>query len=548
MRHRAYPLLITGLVLSTPLPAAAQEDDGGSMLERFLQDTLSGDDQNVTVKGLQGALSARATIEEITVADDEGVWLTIKDAELDWNRLALIRGRFSVNALTAQEIDVARAPGTTTKEEPPASAETQPFQLPELPVSVEIGEIRIDELSLGKPLIGVAADLSVTGNLTLADGALDTNLDVIRLDRAGDEIKLAAGFENSTSEINLDLQVNEASGGLISTALNIPDSPPIGLTAKGAGPLTDFTADIGLSSDNQIRVSGQVRLQAAAGGAAEGIAFTTDLNGDLTPFLAPEIDPFFGPKSRLYVDGQTKPTGALDISELELTTQALDLKGELQLAEGSALQRAALQGRITPPDGDTVILPVAGGDTSITSAQLSALFDQQNGNIWDLSLTANDFASPQAKLAEARVTAQGTLDQGEILKVDGDVQVSANGLDMADDALSTALGRRITLDGQFSYGSDQSLNLSGFELVGSDYTLALDALIAGLTSGLTVDGTAKLDATDLSRFSDLAQLDLGGEVLSQASQAKALRWSAALMVRSRCKVATCRRAGTISIP
>ena len=119
------------------------------MIERFLQDTLSGDDQNVTVKGLEGALSSRATIEEITVADDEGVWLTIKGAELDWNRLALIRGRFSVNALTAQEIDVARAPGTTTTEAPPPSAETQPFQLPELPVSIEIGEIRIDELGLG---------------------------------------------------------------------------------------------------------------------------------------------------------------------------------------------------------------------------------------------------------------------------------------------------------------------------------------------------------------------------------------------------------------
>ncbi|MCG7518663.1 translocation/assembly module TamB domain-containing protein [Ruegeria sp. Ofav3-42] len=509
--QRAYPLLITGLIISGPLPVAAQ-DEGGSMLERFLQDTLSGDDQNVTVKGLQGALSARATIEEITVADDEGVWLTIKDAQLDWNRLALIRGRFSVNALTAQEIDIARAPGTTTKEEAPASAETQPFQLPELPVAIEIGEIRVDDLSLGEPLIGVAADLSVTGNLSLADGTLDTNLDVIRLDRAGDEIKLAAGFQNSTSEINLDLQVTEASGGLISTALKIPDSPPVGLTAKGAGPLTDFTADIGLSSNNQMRVTGQVRLQAAEGGAADGIAFTTDLNGDLTPFLGPDIDPFFGPKSRLYVDGQTKPEGALDISDLELTTQALDLKGELQLGEGSELQLAALQGRITPPDGQTVVLPVAGGDTSIKSAQLSALFDRQNGNLWDLSLTANEFASPQAKLGDARITAQGTLDQGEVLTVDGDVQATVSGIDMADPALNSALGERITLDGQFDYSSDQSVRLSDFELVGTDYTLALDALIDGLTSGLTVDGSASLDATDLARFSDLAKLDLGGQV------------------------------------
>nr|WP_174821730.1 translocation/assembly module TamB domain-containing protein [Ruegeria arenilitoris] len=480
------------------------------MLERFLQDTLSGDDQNVTVKGLQGALSARATIEEITVSDDEGVWLTIKDAQLDWNRLALIRGRFSVNALTAQEIDIARTPGTTTKDTPAPTAETKPFELPELPVSIEIGEIRIDELSLGEPLIGVAADLSVTGNLSLADGTLDTNLDVTRLDRGGDEVTLTAGFQNTSREINLDLQVKEAAGGVISTALNIPDSPPIGLSVTGSGPVTDFTADIALSSDNQQQVTGQIQLRAAETGAADGIAFTADLGGDLTPFMAEDLDPFFGPKTRLFVDGQTKPQGALDIPDLELTTQALDLKGELQLAEGGTLQLAALQGRITPPDGTTVVLPVKGGETSIEAAQISALFDQKNGNLWDLSLTANAFKSPQAKLDTARITAQGTLEQGTSFSVTGDLQAIVDGIDLNDKALNTALGENITLDGQFDYGSDQSLNLSGFELVGTDYTLGLDALIDGLNSGLTVDGSATLEASDLSRFSDLAQLDLGG--------------------------------------
>ncbi|NVO57131.1 translocation/assembly module TamB domain-containing protein [Rhodobacteraceae bacterium B1Z28] len=488
------------------------------MIERFLQDTLSGDDQNVTVKGLQGALSSRATIEEITVADDEGVWLTIKDAELDWNRLALIRGRFSVNTLTAQEIDVARTPGTTTKDTPPPSAETQPFQLPELPVAIEIGEIRIDELALGEPLIGVAAELAVNGNLSLADGTLDTKLDITRLDRAGDEIKLAAGFQNSTSQIDLDLQVIEASGGLISTALKIPDSPPIGLTAEGSGPVTDFTADIGLSSDNQLRVSGQVRLRAAptaAASASEGIAFTADLGGDLTPFVAENMDTFFGTQTRLFVDGRTEPDGALDISDLEFTSQALKLEGKLQLAAGGTLQLAALQGRITPPDGNTVVLPISGGDTSIEAAQISALFDQKNGNLWDLSLTANAFKSERISLQRAQITAQGTLDQGDILKVDGDLQAAVDGIDMADPALNTALGDRITLDGLFDYGSDQSLNLSGFELVGSDYTLGVDALISGLTSGLSVDGSASLEASDLSRFSDLAKLELGGQASAQ---------------------------------
>ncbi len=514
MTHRlAYPLLLSGAALLAPAPLAAQDEEGGSMIERFLQDTLSGEDQNVRVIGLDGALSSRATIQEITVADDEGVWLTIKDAELDWNRLALLRGRFSVNALTAQEIDIARAPGTTTKDTPPPAAETQPFQLPELPVSIEIGELRIDDLSLGEPLIGVAADLKVTGNLSLADGALDTTLDIDRIDRQGDTIDLVAGFDNSSREINLDLTVAEASGGLIGTALAIPDTPPIALTAKGAGPLTDFTADITMSSDNTQRLAGQVRLRAAQPDGttnADGIAFTADLGGDLTPFLAPEMDAFFGSDTQLFVDGRTHSDGALDINNAEITAQALKLETQLKLASGGSLQLVAVQGRITPPNGDRVVLPVSGGDTSIGAAQLSLLFDTTNGNHWDLSLTANEVEAAQIDMSRAQITGQGTLDQTNGLALDGDLQAVLNGIDMSDPALNAAVGDRITLDGQFEYGSDQSLNLSGFEVAGDDYTLEADALISGLATGLTVDGSASLGAQDLSRFSDLAQLDLGG--------------------------------------
>ncbi|EEE38810.1 hypothetical protein RKLH11_2654 [Rhodobacteraceae bacterium KLH11] len=512
MNRLAYPLLLGTVALTAPLPAIAQDDDG-SMIERFLQDTLSGDDQNVRVIGLEGALSSRATIQEITIADDEGVWLTIKNAELDWNRLALLRGRFSVNTLTAQEIDIARTPGTTTKDTPPPSAETQPFQLPELPVSVEIGELRVDDLSLGEPLIGVAAELQVNGNLSLVDGALDTTLDIDRLDRTGDTIDLTAGFDNSSRQIDLDLTVAEASGGLIATALGVPDTPPLELTAKGSGPLSDFTADIGLSSDQQRRVTGQVRLRSAVEGgtAADGIAFTADLGGDLTPFLAKEMDTFFGTNTKLFVDGRTHPDGALDISDIEVTSQALALKSQLSLGAGGTLHLIALQGRITPPEGENVVLPFSGGDTAIGAAQVSALFNAENGNLWDLSLTANAVEAASLNLDRARISGQGTLDQSNGLSVAGDLQAVLDGIDMADPALNAAVGEQITLDGQFDYGSDKSLKLSGFELVGSDYTLDADALVSGLESGLQVDGTAQLQATDLSRFSDLAQLELGGE-------------------------------------
>ena len=513
MRRMIYLLLLSLVAFAAPRLVAA-EDQGGSVIERFLQDTLSGNDQNVRVVGLAGALSSRVTIQEITIADDQGVWLTIKNAELDWNRLDLLRGRFSVNVLTAQEIDIARAPGTTTIEVPPPSAEIPPFQIPELPVSIKIGELRIDDLSLGEQLIGVAAELQVKGNFSLADGALDTALDIDRLDRTGDTINLTAGFNNSSRQIDLDLTVAEAPGGLIATALSIPETPSIALTAKGSGPVNDFTADIGLSSDQLLRVTGQVRLRSAekGGTTADGIAFTADLGGDLTPFLAEEMDQFFGTDTKLFVEGHTRPDGALDIRNIEITSQALALESQLSLGAGGTLKLAALQGRITSPEGDSVVLPVSGGDTLVGAAHFSALFNAENGNLWDLSLSTNAVSTPNLRLENAWITGQGTLEQTNGLLVVGDLQAVLEGIDLTDQALSKAVGEQITLDGQFDYDRNQSLQLSEFELVGRDYTLGADAVIGGLATGLQVDGAATMQASDLTRFSDLAQMQLGGEV------------------------------------
>ena len=84
---RLFSYVLTLLTLLA-LPVLAQDDDDedGGMLTNFLQDTLSADSRYIKVTGLAGALSSQATIEKLTVADNEGVWLTVLEAELDWRR------------------------------------------------------------------------------------------------------------------------------------------------------------------------------------------------------------------------------------------------------------------------------------------------------------------------------------------------------------------------------------------------------------------------------------------------------------------------------
>ncbi|MBJ6371320.1 translocation/assembly module TamB domain-containing protein [Sedimentitalea arenosa] len=519
MRLLAY-LLVAALfaAIAPAAPVSAQdEEEAGGFLVNLLQDNLSGDNRYIRVVGLEGALSGAARIQQITVSDDDGVWLTVNEAVLDWNRLALVRGRFSVNTLSAAEIIVARKPGATEAAEDLPEPEAKPFQLPELPVAVEIGELRVDRIELGEPLIGRAAELAVDGSLSLADGTLSSGLEITRLDKPTDQLDLTAGFANETSVITLDLRLIEAAGGLVSEVLSIPDRPSILLTAQGEGPVTDFTADITLASNDEERLAGQVRLSSVTDPDADdasppGIGFEADLAGDITPLLAEDYREFFGDGTRLQVQGRSESDGRIAVETFDVRSNAMDLTGGLDISGAGVVERVQLQGRIEPPSGADVVLPIGEPRTTIRSASIDAQLDTSQDNGWTLRLGVDGLGRPDLALARAEITASGTLDQQNSMRLIGQVNAALRGIDLQDPALKQAVGSQVLLDGSFDLQDETALSLQAFRLRGPNYQATVDARIDGLDSGFAVDGTATVRADDLARFSALAGRDLTGAV------------------------------------
>jgi len=87
-------------------PDTAQTDTAQTARDRsvivgFLEDNLSGAGRDIRIEGFKGLLSSNATLEELTIADDTGVWFTLRDVELDWSRAALFSGRVEINRITA---------------------------------------------------------------------------------------------------------------------------------------------------------------------------------------------------------------------------------------------------------------------------------------------------------------------------------------------------------------------------------------------------------------------------------------------------------------
>jgi translocation and assembly module TamB len=498
------------LLLVLLLPAVAWAQDKG-FVASTLEQSLSGPGRTVTITGFAGVWSSKATMQQMTVADAKGVWLTLKGVTLDWSRAALLSGAVKVNELSADDIVLARLPESPPSAAP--SAEAGGFSLPELPVSVDIGKILAKRVELGAPVLGQAAVLAVSGAMRLAGGEGSAKLDIHRIDGPRGVFSLAASYANASGQLSLDLSADEAAQGLITTLAGLPGAPAIALSVKGTGPLDDYRADIRLATDGEQRLTGAVTLKAAAQEGGTGPAprqFTADLAGDISPLFAPDYRAFFGPDMQLAVKGSQVPGGALTLSALRLQARSVDLNGRLVIGADGLPKLMDIAGRIASQDGRPVLLPLPGVRTEIGGADLRMSFDAAKGEGWQGEARIQALNRPDFAASSLILSGSGTISPAGGGAVDGALKIAAEGLQPADAALAQALGRAVSGTIRFGWKQGAPLELPQLQLAGAGYGLDASGRVDGLGAALSVTGEARARINDLSRLSGLAGRPLGG--------------------------------------
>ncbi|MEN0087708.1 MAG: translocation/assembly module TamB, partial [Pseudomonadota bacterium] len=194
-------------LLATALPGTAQDADAEekSRLVRFVEEQISSRNIQIRLNGLQGALSSDVRLSSITIADEDGVWLTLSDPRLVWSRSALLRGRLEVESLTASDLEWIRKPAA---DDSLPKAEANGFAIPNLPVAVNIAQLQLDRAYFDPSVFGLEATLSLDGGLALADGNLDAQLDIDRLDGPGGSLALLAKYNAADAELETDIRLN----------------------------------------------------------------------------------------------------------------------------------------------------------------------------------------------------------------------------------------------------------------------------------------------------------------------------------------------------
>jgi translocation and assembly module TamB len=518
-------LLVAIALILTVFPALAQDkaEAEKSYFLQYVESKLSTPNRKISISNISGVLSSSATIGEITIADRQGVWLKIVNASIDWNRAALLLGRLDVNKLEAQEIDMLRKP---LPDKGMPAPESSGFQLPELPVSIKLRELSVAKITFGQSVFGLGSQLKLAGRVDLADGSLDTALDIHRLDGPGGEFKLTAKYANETKVLDLDLSLSEPANGIVANLLNIEGKPPVDLTLKGAGPLDKLDLELTLDANKQRVLTGTTAIRRRD----DGYGFSAKLGGPIAKLVPPQFRDFFGTDTNLVADGVVKDAGGVSVDKLNLVSNALKLDGSLDTSSDGFLRRLKLDASIADPTGKTVLLPVPGGKTTVESARLALDFGNTPDQKWTGSLDIAGLTSPTFAAEKVALDMGGVaenMDQPASRHISFTTSGKASGLTSKRPDVAKALGKAIDLDIEGDWRAGKPVELTKALLSGNGLNLS----IAGEIAETVFNGTIDVDAASIAPFSGLADRQLSGSMkLGAKGQLKPLSGGFDLML------------------
>ena len=509
---RVLALILTFLVFALPATAQQSTADDKSFLETWLQDNLSNVGRQVEISGFEGALSSQAQLQALTISDEDGVWLTMTGVQLDWTRSALLSGRLDIQNLSADQIEIARAPSADSSLSV-GDAHAGSFALPELPVSVDIGRLAVTRVVLGPELTGETLAFELAGNLQLSGGEGSAHLRIERVGR-DDRLELNGAYSNTSRTLHLDLGFDEAQGGFVSHLLSIPGAPALHLKVNGNAPISDFSAQLALSAAGQPLLQGQATISSDEL-QPDAYAFSADLGGDMRPLFPADLHPFFGKRTGLTASGHVWSDGRVGVDALNMTSGAMNITGQLAVAADGLPERFSLNGKIG--DGSALRLPVPGTRTTVERITATAKYDAALGEQWEFLTIVSGLTRDGNTIQNTSLAGTGRISRQPETAVDGNISYSVIGLSLANPALRNAIGSSPVGTMRFAWSPGAPLDLDRITLSSAGLTLRASGEASNLLQGLELRGEAEGVTEDIGRFSALAGRDLSGTISARLS-------------------------------
>ncbi|WP_142416180.1 translocation/assembly module TamB domain-containing protein [Bartonella massiliensis] len=377
------------------LSSSEETADDRSWFVSLIERKLSAPNRQVRLHNMQGALSSQASIDTITISDKKGVWLKITNAKMDWNRLALLRGRMDINQLSAEQVTFLRKPQGNSSFV--SSLETSKFSLPKLPLALSINTFTAQHVIFEQNLLGFSTDMSLEGNFTLASGDFDVNITAHRLDAQGSFSVLTKISENNRTA-QIDISSDEPENGILANIFNIERRPALNLAIKGDGTFDDLVVRLSLEADHRSILDGHVVLASTS----EGHSFSTKLEGTLSPLISSQYRRFFASDITLKAEARRTREGVTHLDQMVLQSQAMNIIANAEITADGFLRRLFVDGKMAfDNEKESVHLPLSEVPKPANNIALNIDYGREGQQSWNGRLVVHHFSNKNIYINDA---------------------------------------------------------------------------------------------------------------------------------------------------
>ncbi|EJF98175.1 hypothetical protein MEI_00674 [Bartonella vinsonii subsp. arupensis Pm136co] len=465
--------------------------DDRSWLISLIERGLSAPNRQVRLHNVQGALSSQTSIDTITVSDKKGIWLKISNAKMDWNRLALLRGRMDINRLSLEQITFLRKPQGNSSLI--SSLESGKFSLPKLPLSLSIETLAAKHVMFGQDLLDFSADVSLKGSLTLANGVFDAELAAHRLDAPG-SFSVLTKIYNKDRTAKIDILADEPQNGILANIFNIEKRPALNFALKGDGTFDDLAIKLSLEVDHHPILDGDVVLARIA----EGHSLSTKFVGTLGSLMPPQYHSLFESDVTLKAEARITGKGVTHLDHMVIEGKAMNVVANAEIAADGFLRRLFVDGKMALDDGATH-LPASETPMRADNLALNIDYGREGQQSWNGRLVLRHLRNKNIHIRDAIFVMGGVsenLDDATSRHVGIQVKGTLRGIEKNKGAFVESLDQTVNVHLDTDIVSKKPILVHDFSITGQGFS----AWLKGKIDRFIFKGDLGLKAQTLAPF------------------------------------------------
>ncbi|WP_208435532.1 translocation/assembly module TamB domain-containing protein [Bartonella phoceensis] len=498
-------LLVSALIFvqrSNLLSSEARADDR-SWFVSLIENGLSAPNRQVRLHNVQGALSSQMSIDYITVSDKKGVWLKITNAKMDWNRLALLKGRVDINQLSMEQITLLRKPQNSSSLV--SLLESGKLSLPKLPLAISINSLTAQHVAFEEDLLGFFAGVSLKGTLALVDGNFNIDIAAHRLDAPG-SFSVLTKISDSNRTAKIDISVDEPQNGILANILKIEKHPALNFAIKGNGTFDDLVVQLYLEVDHHPILDGNVIFATVE----EGHSFSTTLVGTLSPLMPLQYRYLFQSDVTLKAEARMTKQGVTHLDHMVLQNKAMNVTANAEITADGFLRQLFVDGKIAlDKENGSTHSAASEVPMHVKDLTLNIDYGREGKQSWNGRLVVHHVSNKNIRIRDAIFDMGGVsenLDNAASRHVGVQIKGTLREIKKNTDTLEKEVGQTVHVHLDTDIFSRKPILIHDFSVTGQGFS----AWLKGKIDHFVFKGDLGLKTQTLAPFNLLNQQPLSG--------------------------------------